>query len=450
VEFGSIDTTGIKVKISPSGFSSTAAYNFTGWSDFSGVPTWAALFATEWGGGPEQTLALGLGTSGTTTPTRMILNLGTNSGPSYAANIIMTAMHGSTADIQFNADTSSFFIDGSTVMSLVGSGVAIGTTSPTSGYALDVNGALLSRSFLRVGVGAIGYTQIQQGTASQTGYFEVKKADSTRLGYIGWDNTNFGFTADNGANFEFSGGYVRINNSGGLYLTGNGGTDRIYNLSSSGLAIDATNNGGNPSFLTYDAATFINETLVLGYTNGGTSTITTYNANQNLEIVPTGTLTINPGGTNRVYFTDTDIEVQGIMLRNWVDGAGQGYACANVDGNGDGFITYKTTSACGTSSLRFKENVRPLDMAGAEAILHLTPVTYTLKANPDAGFQFGAIAEQAAGLGLEWLVEREPDGQVRNLLYDRIPLYLIPIVKQQQERITELERRLAALENKKH
>lgn len=140
-----------------------------------------------------------------------------------------------------------------------------------------------------------------------------------------------------------------------------------------------------------------------------------------------------------------DVEAAGFFLRNWTDNAGNGYACASVDASADGFIYYKTTAACGTSSIRFKEQVRPLDMTGAEAVLHLTPVTYMLKAQPGAGFQFGAIAEQAAGLGLEWLVERDADGQPRTLLYDRISLYLIPVIRAQQERITVLEQQINTL-----
>lgn len=141
-----------------------------------------------------------------------------------------------------------------------------------------------------------------------------------------------------------------------------------------------------------------------------------------------------------------DVEAAGLFLRNWIDNAGNGYACAAVDGSGDGYLYYKATAACGTSSLRFKEHVRPLDLVGVEAILHLTPVTYTLKANPGAGFQFGAIAEQAAGLGLEWLVERDDEGLPRTLLYDRIPLYLIPVVKAQRDELRQLRARVAALE----
>ena len=338
---------------------------------------------------------------------------------------VQTHVTGSNSTVSLFADTVSTeatthsFGDAEDVILTIdgaNDSVGIGTTSPASGYKLDVNGAVYSRGSLRVGTNTL-------------------YVDATN-NYVGILDTTPSYPLD-------VAGSVQINTTGGLYLTGNGGTDRLYNVNSSGIAIDATNNGGRADLVLYNNGLMYSQALTLGFTNSTSSDaiITTYETNQALYI--------NPNGTGRVLFDGTDIEVAGIMLRNWVDAAGQGYACANVDGSADGFITYKTTASCGTSSIRYKTDVQPMSLVGVEAILDLTPVTYKLKEVPESGYIMGAIAEQAADLGLEWMVERNERGEPETLIYDRIGLYLIPVVKEQKKRIAELERRLQQLEKNK-
>lgn len=318
--------------------------------------------------------------------------VGTNSTVSLTADTFSTT-----------ATTHSFGDSSDVILTIDGANNRVGILDTTPEYSLDVAGSVRATGevFSKPANTTSGYIRLSPGSDTNIGYvafYEPNTGGSStgaRQGYLGWGLANVNLTLEDSANFTVTGGNVWI-----------------------------------PG-------------LVMGNTTSGTGTIiTTADTDEPLYI--------NPNGTGRVYFDGTDIEVAGIMLRNWVDGAGQGYACANVDGSADGFITYKTTASCGTSSIRYKTDVEPMDLNGVFAILDLTPVTYRLKALPESKRIMGAIAEQADFLGLEWLIERNVFGQPETLIYDRIGLYLIPVVKQQQERIADLERRIAELEKKKY
>lgn len=312
-------------------------------------------------------------------------------------------------------------------------GVVIGATSLTSGYRLDVNGAVYSRGSLRVGTD-LYIADNDTGTSPgmpwmrSNGLHLVINSHSPGGLYLNWDN---------GGQQVNTGGALQVGTS--LYLAG-ASTNKIWSVNSSGIAIDATNSGGNPSFLNYRASTFLNETLYLGYTNGGTTTLTTYYSSQNMEIVPTGALYINPGGTARVYFTDTDIQVNGVYNNagSWLASGGSTTLCDN-----GGWI-YRCTS-----SARWKTNIATA-VADWSRILDVRPVFYdeiVTEHNPDpARGIFGAIAEEFDALGLQPLVGYDKEGLPESVRYERVALYLIPLVREQRAQIASLETRLAALE----
>lgn len=60
----------------------------------------------------------------------------------------------------------------------------------------------------------------------------------------------------------------------------------------------------------------------------------------------------------------------------------------------------------------------------------------------------GVIAEDVAAAGLEEFVTYDSDGEINGVMYDRLALTLIPVVKKQRDQINELEARLAELEKK--
>lgn len=89
-----------------------------------------------------------------------------------------------------------------------------------------------------------------------------------------------------------------------------------------------------------------------------------------------------------------------------------------------------------TSSIRYKENVRPHPIRPAD-VLALEPVQYDRKnGNPN---EYGLIAEQVA----EYVPELVQyfDGEVDGVRYDLLAVALLDVVKSQEARIAHLESR---------
>ena len=105
------------------------------------------------------------------------------------------------------------------------------------------------------------------------------------------------------------------------------------------------------------------------------------------------------------------------------------------------FITTGTVTAfqfIETSSLRFKQNVRPVEKNFLD-ILQLEPKTYELKKTGKT--DIGYIAEDLDALGFHELVSYDSDGLPAGINYSRISLYLAEVVKQQQIDINALKQR---------
>lgn len=89
-----------------------------------------------------------------------------------------------------------------------------------------------------------------------------------------------------------------------------------------------------------------------------------------------------------------------------------------------------------TSSIRFKENIRPLEY-NKEALLSLEPVRYDWKEggkNDDVGL----IAEDVLN-HIPEVVAVSEDGDVNGIDYSRLSVFLLQLVKEQEERINKLE-----------
>ena len=114
-----------------------------------------------------------------------------------------------------------------------------------------------------------------------------------------------------------------------------------------------------------------------------------------------------------------------------------------------------------TSSLRFKEHVR--DMGDStSALMQLRPVTFFYKPEYDKGdrtLQYGLIAEEVAKVYPE-LVAYDNDGQPYSVRYQYLGTILLnevqkqyrraetqaQVIQAQEEKIEDLEQRLARLE----
>src|SRR5262249_30386909 len=97
------------------------------------------------------------------------------------------------------------------------------------------------------------------------------------------------------------------------------------------------------------------------------------------------------------------------------------------------------------SSVRFKDEIRPMDKA-SEAILGLTPVTFRYKKelDPQGNPQFGLVAEEVAKVNPD-LVVREADGKPYTVRYDAVNAMLLNEFLKAHRRIEEQEKRIEQL-----
>ena len=106
----------------------------------------------------------------------------------------------------------------------------------------------------------------------------------------------------------------------------------------------------------------------------------------------------------------------------------------SLDVSGAAFIRDVVTQSLSTSSdRRLKENIRPFVMP--RGILSLAPRLYNYIAKPGAT-ELGLIAQEVEELVPELVRET---GGMKSLQYDRLGVLLLPIVKEQEERIKGLE-----------
>lgn len=106
-----------------------------------------------------------------------------------------------------------------------------------------------------------------------------------------------------------------------------------------------------------------------------------------------------------------------------------------------------------TSSRRYKTNITLLEDDFLKILL-LEPKTYTRLQGEPNRWEIGYIAEELHDLGLTRLVEFDPQGRPDGVNYEKMVLYLNEVIKRQQaeikrqnDRTTELEKRLAQLES---
>ncbi len=140
-------------------------------------------------------------------------------------------------------------------------------------------------------------------------------------------------------------------------------------------------------------------------------------------------------GTNSVsLFADAAermrLTVDDIYMYGLPNGAG-----VNVNIDGGGRLVKVGSSA------RYKQNIQPL-VADFKRVLEIESKSYNYKNTPDK-LDIGFIAEELDALGLQNLVLYNDYGQPDGVMYDRTVIYLIPILREQQQRIAALEQEKA-------
>ena len=101
------------------------------------------------------------------------------------------------------------------------------------------------------------------------------------------------------------------------------------------------------------------------------------------------------------------------------------------------------------SSRRYKQNIGPLKDDFSK-ILDLEPKQYQMKegfGDPEK-WLFGYIAEDLDELGLEKLCVYDKEDKPDGVKYKKIAMYVLEIVKEQQNRLNQLEESLESIETK--
>jgi hypothetical protein len=257
--------------------------------------------------------------------------------------------------------------------------------------------------------------KVAKGTSSNTALFEG-------TGY----QTIFGY----GANDD---NYISSGSSGSTYIR-TGGTNRMTINSSGNVGINTTTlTRARVNIDTDGSNTASGYGIALTNTVGGGTTWTLQCGDY---AVDNGAFTIRQTGISGTTFlkigpTNGYLTVPGVYSLTTA-------SAANVFVDSSGSL-YRSTS-----SRRYKNSIEDATH-GLQELLELRPVTY--KGNNDGDTVFGGlIAEEVHDAGLTEFVQYNSDNQPDSLAYGNMVSLCIKAIQEQQQTITALEARIAALE----
>jgi hypothetical protein len=251
-------------------------------------------------------------------------------------------------------------------------------------------------------------------------------------------------------------GSVRAND--GYFGTGSGGTlTNGWAIGATGLTGVGTGTitGGaiSGSTITANSGTIGGWTLGATRLFSGTSELNASNGNAVLSAVTVSSLTCNgtlQTGTNNNISSGGGLTVQGSITA----GSGGLFEFLSSSGNIRVSATYgqqisggramlvSTSGLYGTSASteRLKKNIRNYSI-NQESLLQLEPVAFNFIDSIDTeGFtEYGFIAEDADRLGLFELTGYDQDGLPNYFAYEKLPIFLLQVIKNQETRIKALE-----------
>jgi len=451
----------------------------------------SAYFATAGG-------AVGIGTTSPGT----ILSIGNTGNDTINISATATSTFGSGLNLRSGCfaingtcvgggSSSQWTTTGSDIYYTTGK-VGIGTTSPYA--ALSVVGEAVARNFTATSTIAsiFPYASTTALSVSGTAYFPGSGI-WTSAGFLGIGTTspyaalsvvgeavarNFtatsttatstfagGFNANSGALVsDFITGITSISSleTGSLSFDTDAGMVSWADLTVTSAAVDTPQGytaliNGNPMLTLYSESTGtggIKKTAVgigtstpfalLSVQNNAFAASSTYSfviASTTSALTPSIHFAVTNAGNVGIGTTSPwrSLSVNGTAAFTGLTNDSTGYyVCLNT-------TTYNlstSTSACGASSQRFKENVQTLSY-GLNVINQLKPVSFDWKADfmprstGTSTRQIGFIAEQVAILIPE-LVTYDSTGQVMNLDYPKLTAVLVNAIQQQQLQINSL------------
>jgi len=214
----------------------------------------------------------------------------------------------------------------------------------------------------------------------------------------------------------------------------------MYGAGTSGWAL--RNDGVSLNFATTSITTYATTSMsALTLNNVGDASLSVGSS------TPTAAITFDINGTSFMnqFYLGTGATTSLRITNNgavFIPGATQSastqtyYGCAS-----SAFELIWDTTTCLISSLRFKRDVRDLNM-GLDTVLKLRPVNYFLKKPVginDAVEQFGFIAEEAAEVDTR-LVAYDNESQPKAFRYEQFTAVLAQAIQDLNQKVNRIER----------
>jgi hypothetical protein len=399
----------------------------------------------------------------------------TFAGALFVNSSTNTSTYGGANSLNLYAGTSSgpitFLTDATERMRITGTGhVGIGTTSPTN--ALDVSGAAALGTYAGTTApsqGLIVSGPVGIGTTSPAGLLEVAgssgvtgdvliSATGTNTAWLSleghgttflstsfdiWDDVNqagliqranlpMTFSTDNSERMRItSAGRVGIGTTtpgGNLEVNGGGSADAA--------ALINAPSGGNTAWLSLEGAGTVYQTSSFDISDNASQATLNQRANlpmtfftdnsERMRITSSGNVGIGTGSPAQMLEVDGEVQIDG-----WATGSdGHTLCVTNTD-----VLKY-----CGSSSIRYKENVKNFDR-GLDDVMRMRPVKFKWK-NGDQS-DFGLIAEEMRDINPLYVTYHH--GQVEGVKYPQLTAVIVKAVQEQQQEIADLKQEISDL-----
>jgi hypothetical protein len=251
-------------------------------------------------------------------------------------------------------------------------------------------------------------------------------------------------------------GTLNIGNAAATLSIGNAATTSTFGYTSTAASTTNISTGAVANTITKTinigtgGASGSNTNIFIGSATTGAKTVIELDGvgTANIEIDGTGLNASNVAEEPAIYPSLSDYGSLGKAGNSWYRIFSVGTYNRAVTGR---TVLVATNGQFGTSasSRRFKTNIEDYGFDYSK-LLELNPKTYfyNLDDTENDKKQLGFIAEDAQELGLEYLYGVDDQGIPDYFAYEKLPIYLVGLAKEQQKLIEELRARIEALENK--